>query len=136
MANKLFPKGAEKLLSGSSINLVSDTIKVALLSDAYTYSASHEFLSDVSASALNTAQTLGTKTVTGGVFDAADAVYTAVTAGANARYLAIYKDTGVAGTSPLIHFVDTVTGLPMATNGGDITVQWDNGAYKIFSLVP
>lgn len=135
MANKLFPKGAEKILSGS-INLVSDTIKVALLSDAYTYSASHEFLSDVLASALNTAQTLGTKTVTGGVFDAADSVYTAVTAGANARYLAIYKDTGVAGTSPLIHFADTVTGLPMATNGGDITVQWENGTYKIFSLVP
>ena len=135
MANKLFPKGAEKILSGS-INLVSDTIKVALLSDAYTYSASHEFLSDVLASALNTAQTLGTKTVIGGVFDAADCVYTAVTAGANARYLAIYKDTGVAGTSSLIFFLDTVTGLPMATNGGDITVQWDNGSYKIFSLVP
>ena len=135
MANKLFPKGAEKILSGS-INLVSDTIKAALLSDAYTYSASHEFLSDVSASALNTAQTLASKAVTGGVFDAADSVYTAVTAGANARYLAIYKDTGVAGTSPLIHFVDTVTGLPMATNGGDITIQWDNGSYKIFSLVP
>ena len=135
MANKLFPKGAEKILSGS-INLVSETIKVALLSDAYTYSASHEFLSDVSASALNTAQTLTSKAVTGGVFDAADSVYTAVTAGANALYLAIYKDTGVAGTSPLIHFVDTVTGLPMATNGGDITIQWDNGSYKIFSLVP
>ena len=135
MANRLYPKGAEKILSGS-INLISDTIKVALLSDAYTYSASHEFLSDVSASALNTNQTLGTKSVTNGVFDAADSVYTAVAAGANARYLAIYKDTGVAGTSPLIHFVDAVTGLPMATNGGDITIQWDNGSYKIFSLVP
>ena len=135
MANRLYPKGAEKILSGS-INLTSDTIKAALLSDAYTYSASHEFLSDVSASALNTAQTLASKAVTGGVFDADDSVYTAVTAGANARYLAIYNDTGVAGTSPLIHFVDTVTGLPMATNGGDITVQWDNGSYKIFSLVP
>ena len=135
MANRLYPKGAEKILSGS-INLTSDTIKAALLSDAYTYSASHEFLSDVSASVLNTAQTLASKAVTGGVFDAADSVYTAVTGGANARYLAIYKDTGVAGTSPLIHYVDTVTGLPMATNGGDITVQWDNGSYKIFSLVP
>ena len=135
MANKLYPKGAEKILGGS-INLTSDTIKVALLSDAYTYSSSREFLSDVSASELNTAQTLGTKSVTNGVFDAADSVYTAVTAGANARYLAIYKDTGVAGTSSLIFFLDTVTGLPMATNGGDITVQWDNGSYKIFSLVP
>ena len=120
MANRLYPKGAEKILSGS-VNLTSDTIKVALLSDAYIYSASHEFLSDVSASALNTAQTLASKSVTSGVFDAADVVYSAVASGANARYLAIYKDTGVAGTSSLLHFVDTVTGLPMATNGGDIT---------------
>ena len=89
MANRLYPKGAEKILSGS-INLISDTIKVALLSDAYTYSASHEFLSH----------------------------------------------GGVACTSQPLHFVDVVTGLPMATNGGDITIQWDNGSYKIFSLVP
>lgn len=134
MANRLYPKGAQKLLS--SLDLSSVTIKAALLSDAYTYSTAHEFLSDISASVLNTAQTLASKSVTGGVFDAADVVYTAVTSGANARYLALYHDTGSAGTSSLIFFVDTVTGLPMATNGGDITVQWDDGSYKIFSLVP
>ena len=134
MANKLFPKGAEKLLG--SLNLTSATIKAALLSDAYTYSAAHEFLSDISASVLNTAQTLASKSFTGGVFDAADVVYTAVASGANARYVALYHDTGTAGTSSLIFLVDTATGLPMATNGGDITIQWDNGSYKIFSLVP
>jgi hypothetical protein len=46
----------------------------------------------------------------------------------------IYKDTGVPGTSPLIAYIDTITGFPLVTNGGDITIQWDNGAYKIFSL--
>ena len=133
MANRLYPKGAQKLLS--SLDLSSVTVKAALLSDAYTYSAAHEFLSDVSASVLNTAQTLASKSVTGGVFDAADVVYTAVASGATARYVALYHDTGSAGTSSLIFFVDTATGLPMATNGGDITVQWDNGANKIFALV-
>lgn len=132
MANKFYPKGAEKLLG--SLNLTADTIKAALLSDSYTYSASHEFLSDISASVLSTAQTLASKAVTGGAFDAADVVYTAVASGANAAYVVIYKDTGTAGTSPLIWLVDTATGIPMATNGGDITVQWDNGAYKIFAL--
>ncbi len=132
MANKFYPKGAEKLLG--SLNLTADTIKAALLSDSYTYSASHEFLSDISASVLSTAQALASKAVTGGAFDAADVVYTAVASGANAAYVVIYKDTGTAGTSPLIWLVDTATGIPMATNGGDITVQWDNGAYKIFAL--
>lgn len=133
MANKLFPKGAEKILG--TLDLTAITVKAALLSDAYTYSAAHEFLSDISASVLNTAQTLASKSITGGVFDAADVVYTAVASGANARYVALYHDTGTAGTSSLIFLVDTATGLPMATNGGDITVQWDNGANKIFSLV-
>ncbi len=132
MANKFYPKGAEKLLG--SLNLTADTVKAALLSDSYTYSASHEFLSDISASVLSTAQVLASKAVTGGAFDAADVVYTAVASGANAAYVVIYKDTGTAGTSPLIWLVDTATGIPMATNGGDITVQWDNGAYKIFAL--
>lgn len=132
MANKFYPKGAEKLLG--SLNLTADTVKAALLSDSYTYSASHEFLSDISASVLSTAKVLASKAVTGGAFDAADVVYTAVESGANAAYVVIYKDTGTAGTSPLIWLVDTATGIPMATNGGDITVQWDNGAYKIFAL--
>lgn len=133
MANRLYPKGAEKLLS--SLNLATSTVKAALLSDAYVYSAAHEFLTDISASVLGTAATLSSKTIAGGVFDASDVVYLGVAPGSNARYVALYQDTGVAGTSALIFLVDTATGLPMATNGGDITIQWDNGANKIFSLV-
>lgn len=133
MANKLYPKGAEKILG--SVNLSTDTIKAALLSDAYTYSAAHEFLSDVSATILDAAETLTSKSIAGGVFDAADAVFALVAPGANAKFVALYVDTGVAGTSSLIMLIDTATGIPMATNGGDITAQWDNGANKIFSLV-
>lgn len=133
MANKLYPLGAEKILG--PVNLSTDTIKAALLSDAYTYSAAHEFLSDVSATVLDTAETLASKSITGGVFDAADVVFALVAPGANAKFVVLYVDTGVAGTSSLLYLVDTATGLTMATNGGDITVQWDNGANKIFSLV-
>lgn len=133
MANKLYPKGAEKILG--SVNLSTDTIKAALLSDAYTYSAAHEFLSDVSATVIGTAVTLTSKSITGGVFDAADVVFTLVAPGANVKFVVLYVDTGVAGTSSLLYLVDTATGLTMATNGGDITIQWDNGANKVVSLV-
>jgi hypothetical protein len=133
MANKLYPKGAEKILG--AVNLSTDTIKAALLSDAYTYSAAHEFLSDVSATVIGTAVTLTSKSITGGVFDSADPVFALVAPGSNAKFVALFVDTGVAGTSSLLYLVDTATGLPMATNGGDITVQWDSGANKIFSLV-
>lgn len=135
MANALYVKGAEKILSGA-IALLTDTIKVALVKNDYAQNlATHEFYSDVSASVIGTPQTLGSKSVTGGKFDAADVTYTAVGAGPTFEAVVIYKDTGSGATSPLLAYIDTITGFPIAANGGDITVQWDNGTYKIVSLV-
>lgn len=134
MANALYSKGKEKILSGS-INFITDSLKVALVKNTYPQSlSSDEFLTSISAYVLNTAQAIATPSVTLGVFDAADVTYTAVTAGDTSEGVVIYKDTGVAGTSPLIAYIDTITGFPLATNGGDITIQWDNGTFKIFSL--
>lgn len=134
MANALYAKGKEKILSGS-INFPSDTIKASLLSSAYTPNLStDEFWSTISANLLNTSQTLGSKSVTAGVFDAADVTFTAVTSGSTVKAVVIWKDTGTPSTSPLLVYIDTITGFPLATNGGDITVTWDNGSYKIFSL--
>ena len=132
MANTLFPKGKQKILS-AAINFPTDTIKAILVTDSYTYSTAHEFLSDLGTT-IGTAQTLANKTVTDGVFDAGDITFATLAPGSNLKAVVLYKDTGVAGTSALIDYIDTVTGLPMATNGGDVQIQWDNGAYKMFSL--
>jgi hypothetical protein len=134
MANALYGKGKERLLTGA-INLSTATVKASLMKNTYPQNLStDEFYSDISAYILNSNQTLGSKTVTLGVFDAADITYTAVTAGDTSEGVVLWIDTGVAGTSPLLAYIDVITGFPLATNGGDITVQWDNGAYKIFSL--
>ena len=68
-----------------------------------------------------------------GVADAADILFTAVT-GATVEALVIYRDTGTPGTSRLIAYIDSATGLPFAPSGADVTVQWDNGINKIFKL--
>lgn len=135
MANAFYAKGAEKILSGL-IDFTTDTIKVALLKNTYPQNlAADEFYDDLSAYVVGTPQALGSKSVTGGAFDAADPTFVAVAAGDTIEALVIYKDTGSTATSPLLMYIDTVTGFPLATNGGDITPQWDNGAYKIVSLV-
>lgn len=134
MANALYAKGKEALLSGA-INIPTDTIKAILVSNGYTPNINtHQYLSSLEAYRLSTDQTLGTKSITSGVVDAADVTWTAVAGGATGSYVALYKDTGSAATSPLIALFDTITNFPVSTNGGDITVQWDNGAYKIFAL--
>jgi hypothetical protein len=135
MANALYKKGKQKFLD-ADIDWSADNIKIVLV-DAADYTVditNHEFLSDVAAGArVATSGNLASKTSTAGTADAADVTLTAVT-GDPSEALIIYKDTGVAATSPLIAYIDTATGLPVTPNGGDITVTWDNGTDKIFTL--
>jgi hypothetical protein len=139
MASALYGKGREAI--AGSLDLSVDDIKAVLVHNSaggtsYTVSIDvHQFLSDIgSASRVATSGNLASKTLTLGVFDAADITFTAVT-GVQVDLIVIYKDTGVAGTSPLIAYIDSASsGLPVVPNGGDITIQWDNGANKIFKL--
>jgi hypothetical protein len=131
MANVLYPLGKKAILDGD-VDLLVDTIKAALVDTGTTaYSAAHDFYNDISGAVVGTPVTLGTKSTTGGVFDAADITFTAVS-GATCEAVVIYKDTGVAGTSQLIAFIDTATGLPVTPSGGDINVNWN--ASGIFAI--
>lgn len=131
MASTLYPIGKKAILDGG-IALLTDTIKVALLdTGTVAYNAAHDFYDDVSAGVVGTPQTLASKTTTGGVFDAADVTFTAVS-GATVEALVIYKDTGTPSTSRLIAFIDTGTGLPATPNGGDITIAFN--ASGIFAI--
>lgn len=93
-----------------------------------------QYYADVDAGVVGTPQTLGTVTTTNAALDAADVTFTAVS-GSVVDIGVIYKDTGSAATSPLLHFEDDYTGLPVTPNGGDITYAFDNGVNKIFRLV-
>jgi hypothetical protein len=135
MANTLYDLGRKRFLE-AQINWLTDTIKVILVdTGAYTANfATHEYLSDISGSAIIAGPvTLTSKTTTGGAADAADTTFSSVS-GASIEVIIIYKDSGTAGTSPLIAYIDTATGLPITPNGGDIIVTWDNGPNRIFKL--
>ncbi len=135
MANALYTKYKESMLSlNPSVDLDTDTIKVALVTASYSANMStDQYYSSVSANVVGTPGTLASKTITNGIFDAADLTFTAVS-GSQVTQIVIYKDTGSAATSPLIARLDTATGLPVTPNGGDITITWDNGSNKIFAL--
>ncbi len=136
MANAFFSKGKEGLIDGS-IDLDTNTIKAVLVDSAdYTLAlATHDNLDDIAAGArVATSDALASKTVTGGVFDAADTVIADVT-GDVFEYIILYKDTGVESTSRLICCFDTATGIPCTPTGGNITIAWSSGASKIFAIV-
>ncbi len=141
MANVLYDPGREGFLAGE-IDWDTATIKASLVR-GYTFSAAHKFVSDATGAGatLVATATLGTKSITNGVADAADSAYTAVAAGAAIDTILIYQASAVGGGADvaasaqrLIARIDTATGLPVTPNGGGINGAWDNGTNRIFKL--
>ncbi len=134
------------LIANGSVDLLTDTLKVMLLSSAYTPNKDHNFISDISANELSgtgyTAgfggsgrKTLAGKTVTQddtndlAVFDANDVTWTAINAGTVA-YAAVVKEVTSNADSPVLAVLDVSPDV--ATNGGDWTLQW--GALGLIKL--
>lgn len=131
MTSGFYLAGKNGLLN-ADIDMASDTIYVTLVDVAdYTVNLSTDnAYDDVPSGARVASGELLSKSVTNNVFDAANTVLSAVT-GDPCEALVIWKNTGVESTSTLIAYIDGFTVTP---GGGDITIQWDNGASKIFAL--
>jgi hypothetical protein len=124
------------------IDLDSDTIKVALLTSAYTPAQDTDaYWSDVSShEASGTGYTAGGATLASKTvaydaasntftFDAADTVWSDSTV--TARYAVIYDaQTGTPASEPLLAFVDF--GADQSSSAGTFTITWN--ASGIFTL--
>ena len=134
MANSLYETGRNAFLKGE-IDYLSDTIKMALMSNLYAPDLSNDvYFNQISSFVLGTPQTLSNKTASAGVADCDDIVFPAIVAGSTISYILIYKDTGYDAASQLIAVFDSVFGLPFATNGSTITITIDSGSNKLFIL--
>lgn len=136
MSNVLYPLWKEALLQGDTDSALTGTVKCALIDvGLYTFSSTDQFLDDVNPSAIiGTPQTLTSKTYTNGVFDADNPVFPSVS-GASIEAVLLYVDTGTPATSRLVAYMDTgIVGLPDTPSGGNYTLIFDAGSYKIFSI--
>lgn len=143
MANALFDPGREGFLDGTIRWDGTAVMKIALVR-AYTFSAAHKFVSDVTTAGgvLHvTSAALGTQTKTNGVADAADVTFTAVASNASNHVVLLFQSSAVGGGADVaataqrvIALIDTGTNFPIVPNGGDVTIAWDNGANKIFKV--
>ncbi len=138
MASAWYNKGKAEVMNGGIV-LLTDTIKVMLVSSAYTFNPDHNFISDVSANEIAVAgytggfggagrKTLAGKTVTEddandrSVFDANDLSWAALAAGATIGGAVVVKEITNDGASKLIAFLDPAD-LP--TNGSDVNLTFD-----------
>ena len=101
--NLIYPKGKEGF-ANAAINWGSDTIKAVAVGSGYTYSATHQYLSDIT-DTIGTAVTLTSKTNSNGALGGTIPTFSSMSGGPLYAII-IYKDTGTAGTSPLIGYFD------------------------------
>lgn len=133
MANLIY-NGFKKKIQDGSINLSSDTIKIMLVTSSYSPDIDAHVFKDAVTNEITGAgytaggATLANKTVTQdntnnkGVFDADDPAWSSSTI--TARGAVIYKDTGVAGTSPLICYIDF--GADKVSTAGTFAIVFDS----------
>ena len=137
MATSLYDLGGRTGFAQAQINWPTDTIKAVLVdTGTYTFNQSHANLSDIPAGArIGSIVALTGKAMVAGACDADDVTFPSVS-GTSAEAVVLFKDGGTEATSPLIIFMDntSVTGLPITPNTGDIILQFDNGANRVFKL--
>lgn len=145
MATALYGKGRESFLKGE-IDWAGDDIK-CLLIDSTDYSVNidvdqycnKDTIPDSARVTNGLSANFAGKATALGVADANDIVLSAVS-GEECEAIVIFLDGGDGGVSQsgtndrLIAYIDNATGLPITPNGGDITIQWDDGANLIFKL--
>lgn len=132
MANAVYNSFKKNIMNGS-IDLDTDTIKVALVTSSYSPNIdTHEDMADVTNEVTGTGYsaggaTLANKAVTAnttsdkGVFDADDPSWANSTI--TARGAVIYKSTGVAANDLLIGYIDF--GSDKSSSGGTFTITLD-----------
>ena len=132
-----------KYIMDGTVNLLTDTIKLMLVTSSYTPSVAHDVLADVTASpspelASGDGYTTGGAEVTGkavtntdspsqGIFDATDTEWASLTK--TFRYGILYSVKSVSPiTNPLIGYIlfDT-TPADIELSASKFTVQWNSG---------
>lgn len=136
MANAWYDSGVEGFAGGDVAWDTSD-IRLILIDEADDTIdlAVDDFLDDrASAARVATSGSFASKTFADGILDAADVTLTSVTGDPSESIDVYCHDGGADSARRMLLNFDTATGLPVTPDGGNITVQWDNGTNKIARL--
>jgi hypothetical protein len=133
----IYPKFKQALMTGAANSDLDGTegddgVYAAMIdTGTYTYSAAHEFYSDLSGIVGTPVEVLN-KTQTSGVFDGDNVTFTAFS-GSSVEAVVLYrKNSGANTTWRLVAYIDSATGLPLTPSGADLEIRWN--ASGIFSL--
>lgn len=112
MANALYQTFLEKCLTGG-INVTTDTLKVALLTSDYKFSAADTDCTSLSSAVLGSSSQINGITVSGSQVSIPAAPVSGVADGLTVSAMVLYKDGGSWGASVPILYANVGTGLPL-----------------------
>lgn len=140
MSQRWFLNGAGKHFTQGDVNFLTDNIKAAAVTAAYspdTSASGDEFLSSISGisgAILSRSANLTGKTNVGGVLNCANFTFSLVPIGHVIKYVVFYQDTGSDATSIMLVVDDTGNNLPTTTDGGDLGFQISAGPNKLGAI--
>lgn len=121
-----FYTAARRTIMLGQIDFVNDDIRVALLTNEYSFTPHvHATFSDIPSSAVVATAPILDKSVDDvGYLRASNVTFPSLTGNPVTQYV-VYKDTGNATTSPLIaRFGYAMSGLPLTPTGRDVVLAW------------
>lgn len=142
MSSFIYDLALQGYLTGT-FDMATANVKIALVQitgsgTPYTANqATDQFLSIIPSGAIAAhTSNLTSKTVSDGIFGAANADFGTVTFGQACGALVMYIDTGTPSSSPLICYIDSANcaGLPVTPVGVDISLLFSLTGNLIFSL--
>lgn len=135
MANHVYPKWKERLMQGASnANLQDNTVRAVLVdTDVYTYSDSHEFVSDLTGIVGTQSAPFTNKTFTNAVFDADNISLPSVNGPSGEAIVIFIGTTANPFGARLVTYLDSgFSGLPATLDGSDIPIVWSpDGIFKL-----
>lgn len=144
--NQFFPKYRQAVLSSSTGDWLTTTIRAAALTQnmlqADINTATHEFVSDLPQSTLLPVRSsaLANKSIsTQGVAGSNSIEFNSLVSGsAKVRAIVLYEDLGADNTSRLVAYMDVGTGIPFNAVGGVTTISpdtpWGGGFAGFFRV--
>lgn len=136
MANFIYKKAKQALLNGN-INVSSNQLKVLLVNNTYVPNQDiHEFVSNVSSSAIiNRSNAITNVSSTAGILDADDITIDPFN-GVAFDAVILYQNNSSDAAARLFFYIDTAPGLPFAGSNSinSVTISWSDESGKILSL--
>lgn len=136
MANAVYPEYYDAILTGATnVSLTAGNLKVVLVDTAeYTYSSTHQYLTDLPVAArVATSTAIANTTVNNGVLDGDDVSIASVT-GPTIEACVVFIDTGAEATSRLVLYLDQISSFPFTPSspGGTLNINWHSNGICTF----